>query len=350
MCAHDANTRTRGSMSTNATNATNATSASTDLIMPYGPAAQGLLPLAGLVVCPLLCFFIYRYTRRRFEGKETLKSRAFLFYRMMGGIFLGQFVCHTFLKGTTYSVLRSEAMAVFVLAGYIAVTAAVAIARVCGPNKHVSGPRDEDVEDDLGFNKETMEQEDYVKMRDLGSPVFGHKMHTVGDTSYDDRKRRWILALAMFTFIFIAIVDGLFLVYKDPQTDGAVAAIVVCFYINKMAQTVALCGTMVHAKIQEISGTKTRIFAWTFLTAAWSLCVFLSTLPVLVQTPLEDVAAAIAHPALAIFFAMAAGSVLWMVAYYMNQKLRKIDRKDTVIGIFVLMLAAGQSAVTAFYL
>ena len=315
----------------------------------YGQAVKGVLPLPGVVLCPLLSLLIYRYVRKRLEGGQNLKSRAYLFYRMMCGIFLGQFVCHTFFKGTVYATLKAEIMAAFVLVGFTLVEAAEALARVCGPNKYRAGPRDEDVEGDLMMNGDTMEENEYVEVTELASAETGHKLQAVTDNRYDKRKRRWILLMLFAVFVFVAVIDGLFLVYRNPQDDGTVAGIVVSFYVNKMAQTVALCGTMVHAKIHVIKGKRARIFWWTSITLAWCLTVFLSTVPVLNDTTWGSVRDAVENPALATFFSIAAGAVLWAACYFRQQKLRKIDVKDTIVGIAVFALAGGQSAVTAIF-
>ena len=321
----------------------------TEPVALYGQAIKGVLPLPGALLCPLISLLIYRYVRRRLEGGEGLKSRAYLFYRMMCGIFLGQFVCHTFFKGTVYATLKAEIMAAFVIIGFVLIEAAEALARVCGPNKYRAGPRDEDVEGDILVNGDTMEEAPYVEVTALASHETGHKLQAVTDNRYDKRKRRWILLMVFGVFVFVAVVDGLFLVYRNPQDEGTVIGIVVSFYINKMAQTVALCGTMVHAKIHVIGGKRTRIFWWSLITLAWALTVLLSTVPVLNDTAWGSVRDAVENPALAAFFSMAAGAVLWAACYFRQQKLRKIDVRDTVVGIMVFSLAAGQSAVTAIF-
>ena len=122
------------------------------------------------------------------------------------------------------------------------------------------------------------------------------------------------------------------------------------FYINKIAQTVAICGAMFHAKIHTIQGTKTRIFWWTFLSVVWCSTVFLSTIPVLSTSTWKDVSDVITNPALAVLYSVAAGTVLWAQQYFRYMKLYKIDRKDTYVGLGVFTLAAGQSAVTALFL
>ena len=308
-----------------------------------------MLPLPGAILCPLVSVLIYRYVRKRYEGGETLKSRAYLFYRMMCGIFLGQFVCHTFFKGTVYATFKAEIMAAFVLVGFVLVEGAEELARVCGPNKYRAGPRDEDVDGEILVDAETMEEKTYVEVSRLAGTEMGNKLQAVTDNRYDKRKRRWILLLVGVVFVFVAVVDGLFLVYRNPQEEGTVIGIVVSFYVNKLAQTIALCGTLVHAKIHLIGGKKRRLAWWFGITAVWSLAVLLSTVPVLNDTAWSVVRDAVENPALSAFFSMAAGAVLWAACYFRQQKLRRIDTKDTVVGVGVFVLAAGQSAVTAIF-
>lgn len=306
-------------------------------------------------MCPVICFLIYRYVRKRLEIEENLKegeklkSRAYPFYRMMLGIFLGQFVCHTFFKGTVYSTLKAEIMAVFVLVGFFIVESVEALARVFGPNPHRTGPRDEDVEDDFGINPDSLERNAYANLTQLSGRNTGQGMHAISDNSYDNRKRRWILLMICLVFVFVAVVDGFFLIYRNPQDTGQVAGIVISFYINKMAQTAAICGVMAHAKIHNESA-KTRLFWWIAISGIWCLMVFLSTIPVLCDATWDAVRDVVEHPALSAFFSIAAGMILWTACYFRQRKLRKIDRKETLVGILVFFLAAGQSAMTAIFL
>lgn len=316
----------------------------------YSQAAQGLLALPGLFFCPAFCAAIYYYVRRRFAGGEQLKSRAYLFYRMMCAIFLGQFVCHTFFKGTVYSTFRAEILAMFVLMGWFTAEALEALARICGPNKYTNGPRDQDVEEDIILNKESMEDEDYIVLNGIGTAESGHNLSAVYDTSYDARKRRWILLSVVVAFVFVNVVDGLFLVYRNPQSAGGVVGIVIFFYVNKLAQTVAFCGAMVHAKIHTIAGARRRVALWTGLSFVWCASIFLSIVPILASSQLADVAAIVSNPALAALFSYAAGVVLWDSQYFRSQKLRKIDAKDTLVALGVLFAFLSQSAVSALFL
>ena len=73
-------------------------------IASYATWEMAVLPLVGGLVSPLLSWFIYRLSRQRLKRKETLKSSAHVFYRILSGVLLSQFLCHTVLPSTSLDV------------------------------------------------------------------------------------------------------------------------------------------------------------------------------------------------------------------------------------------------------
>src|SRR5271165_5678545 len=126
----------------------------------YSPAQQAMLPLAGLVVSPILSIIIYILARRRLTQIEPLKSRAHLFYFMLSGNLAGQFIGHT--KWTS-----QEFMSVFVAVGFFSLFAFQEIMRICNINSNLVSPSDSMSRDDIGLNKRTMEIESIIELDDI---------------------------------------------------------------------------------------------------------------------------------------------------------------------------------------
>ena len=61
----------------------------------YSEGEQAALSIAGLVLCPLLSIPAYIVSRWRSEQpSKSLKSRAYLFYMVISGVLIGQFIGH----------------------------------------------------------------------------------------------------------------------------------------------------------------------------------------------------------------------------------------------------------------
>lgn len=314
----------------------------------YSPVEQAFLTFPGLVLSPVVSFLIYRYVRFRLDETSTSKSHAHLFYRLMSGIFLGQFLCHTFFKATIYSVLGAEVMACFVLIGYLLVESAEKLARVCNIyNPDLIDSPDYRIPDDFALNKSTMTQDSYVVATDVGSDDFAMTTFRHQDVFHHDRKRLAIMLLVFVAFAMVCFADGMFLIQRfenNPQV------IIPCFYINTLAMSVGVYGSMVHSKLHFIESTIKRRLTWAAWTAVWSLMLFSCSIPVLAHMQQSAAIAVVANPAMAAFYAFCAGFIMWLQQYFHSIKLDSTDRTETAIGLTALTIASAQSAVTGVFI
>lgn len=314
----------------------------------YTPVEQAFLTFPGLVVSPLLSLFIYRYARRRLDEMSTSKSRAHIFYRLMSGIFLGQFLCHTFFKATIYSVLGAEIMACFVLIGYIIVEATENLARVCYIyNSDLTDAPDYKVPDDYALNKTSMTQNTYIEATDVSNTDFSDTVFRQFDAFHLGRKKLAIMVLLFICFAMVCFADGMFLIQRF---DNDSAVIISCFYINTLAMSLGVYGAMIHAKLHNVENTWKRRGWWTLCTAIWSVMLFSCSIPVLARMQQSAAIAVVANPAMASFYAVAAGGILWLHQYFRSIKLESTDRTETCIGLVALVAAGAQSAVTGVFI
>ena len=305
------------------------------------------LPLMGGVAAPLLGLFVYRYVRRRLKVKEGTKSRAYLFYRVLSGVLLGQFVCHTSIQPD--ATLGYYYPFVFVLGGYLLMDTAESIGRVWNTNRGYIGPMDEHVDDDVALNKEQMQENTVVVTNNISSNDFAETVWTAEDVAKDKRKRLWMLGVLFLVFSFIAMTDGFLLTSKIAAGTGTMPATIAFLYVNGIAMTFAIYGGMIHAKLPLIEGERKR-WGWTFgLGVTWCVVLVCSTIPYLVSTSPVLIADVLSSRAFSAFYGLSSGCVLRLQQYFLR-KLENVDKKQTALGIVVFIVAAGQAAVTSLSL
>ncbi len=309
----------------------------------YSPVQQAFLPLAGLVVSPILSIIIYVMARRRLTESEPLKSRAHLFYLMLSGNLAGQFIGHTNWTNQNF-------MSMFVALGLFSLFAFQEIMRMCNANPYIVSPSDSVARDDIGLNKGTMELETIIETDDITSRDAGIIDYEVTLQWKDTRKRQWMLAILFILFAIVSFTDGVYLVYLNPQTEAQVASIIVCYYINCISMSICIYGSMIHAQFHVTEELKPRLLWWISGTIVWSLIFFSSSLMVLTGTQYQWTSDVVHNYALVAFYGVASGAVLMMQIYYHNRKYDNQDRCDVALGIVVFGVALAQAMITSIYL
>lgn len=311
-------------------------------------AYSACLPFLGGLVAPALGVLVYRYVRRRLGVKEGSKSRAYLFYRVLSGVLLGQFVCHTNIQPDADLGLYFPFL--FILSGYLAMDAAESIARVWNTNVAYIGPLDEQVDDDVALNREKMQENTVVVATNVGSSDFADVVWTAEDAAKDKVKRRWMLGCLLVVLSFIAVTDGMLLVFRNPQTTISMISIVVFYFVNGVSMTVAVYGGMVHAKLMIIQEDRWRIFWNMVLGGFWCVVLICSSIPMLAGAQLSVISIVLRSKGYSAVYGLTAGCVLRLQQYFHHRNVDKIDKTQTAWSIIVFIVAAGQAAVTGLSL
>ncbi len=304
------------------------------------------LPFLGGLVAPLIGVLVYRYVSLRLRVKDTAKSRAYLFYRVLSGVLLGQFVCHTNIQpdvdlGLYYPFL-------FILAGYLLMDAGDCIGRVWNTNVSYVGPLD--VSDDVALNREKMIENTVVVANNIGSNDFADSVWAAADAAKDKRRRQWIFGCLLVVFTFIATTDGMLLIFRNPQTTQSMIAMVVFYFVNGVSMSAAVYGGMIHAKVMIIEDDRTRLLWNVGLVGFWCVVLICSAIPMLIGAQLSVITATLQSKAFSAVYGLTAGSVLWLQQYFYHQKLEMIDKCQTATGLVAFILAAGQAVVTGLSL
>lgn len=327
-----------------ATNMTNSTGIVAD---PYAPGAKVTLGLLG-VVAVAMGWCTYVYVRRRLRHKESLKERAYLFYRAIHGVLIGNYMCHMLIL---MSLTDIKFAALFGLIAYMLLDGADLFGRAWNSTSGYVAPHDEDaVEDDFALNRKDMEAHPVVVVSGGNTTAFAQQVWRVVDADKEQRKRYWMLGVLFVAFAVITVMDGLLLVHRAPQTTGAMIAIVACFCTNGISMSTAVYGAMVHAKLHLIAGRQRRLLFWSAFSLLWCAMLLCSAIPVWSEMCSDTASAILRHWAFTAACGCAAACILWLHLYFHNKKLENADKRELFIGYIVSCLAAAQAATTAFWL
>lgn len=311
-----------------------------------------VLALLGGVLVPFAAALTLWYAHRRAQPADQKpggsRSRAYLFYRAMSGVLLGQVLCHTWLPVELGS-MDVHLLFVCVLLGYVLIDAGEGLARVWDAryvliDDDVPAPLDEACVDAV-----RMEEQQIVTVS-LRDPSFADRVWALTDKDRDLQKRQWFLGALFIALAWSILADSLLLVVL-PAND----LLIFCFYLHGFTLSLALLGGMLHAKFHITAGGRRQrwLWWWALAGAGWSLGVlvlgvglplWLKADPVLVQSLLG-------HPGFMVLYGLASGVLLKLHVYYYSRRLDPATtRRDIALGLLVFWLSAGQSCLTGFWL
>lgn len=313
----------------------------------YEPGEQAMISLSALVLCPLFSALVYYLARRRsMKVTESLKSRAYVFYRYISGLLLGQVLCHTEWGSSSWVVLC-------VAAGYFLMDSAENVGRVWNDNIYFSAPADYEVTGELGLDREQMELHDVMVSNDFGGDSTANDTFEVEQDYKDMRKRQWMLGTLIALLWIISLMDGFLLVTRSSETQESPLRflMILSFTGAVSSMSLAVYGSMVHAKYHLTEDAFPRIMWWIGVTALWCIGMFLSScLPVLCGIQFQLAQAIVTHSAFVVIYGVAAGALLKIQYYFHCMKQKNVDRWDTFVGIVVFFSALAQSAGTSILL
>jgi NADH:ubiquinone oxidoreductase subunit 6 (subunit J) len=307
----------------------------TTVIVHFAPEKVAL-SLVGLVLSPVISTAVYWIALKRIQESQDTKSKAHLFYRMVSGILLAQFIGHTY-----WYVAPFWFIALFVALGYVMLDVAESIGRLWNTNPHYL-PSDLIIED-IGLDKKTNVSNNMVVASDLTSNDFAEETFDILDSVKDMTKRRWMLGVLFFCLIVISCADGFHLTVTPIS-----APLLASYYVHGACLSLAVFSAMIHAHIHT---SRRRRTWWFLLTLLWSVIYFCSALFVIIgQPPQHLVADILNHPAFVALYGFAAGTLLKIQFYFHFMKSLTADKRDLKWGILVFVMSCAIAMATSIYL
>jgi hypothetical protein len=128
--------------------------------------------------------------------------------------------------------------------------------------------------------------------------------------------------------VFVCVIEGLYLVYRQERALGGAAGIVACFYVDKMMESLVVGTILVYGQFHTLEPPANRWFG--VLCAMWCIVIILSTVPVLNATPVAEIAMVVEHSALAVFYSLAAGCMFYTAIYFIFVNRKHTDRCEMI--------------------
>lgn len=297
---------------------------------------KAALSLVGLVLSPLISALVYWIARRRMKEVESTKSRAHMFYRMISGILLAQFIGHTY-----WYVAPFWFIAQFVALGYVALDVGESFGRLWNRNEHYTPPSDHaPLVEDIGLDKKTNTSHTIILEDDITSPQFAENLFIIQDSVKDMTKRTWMLTVLLLCLTIISCADGFHLT-TTPMSPGLLAS----YYVHGACLSVAVYGAMIHAHFHL------EWRWWVLFSFCWSVIYFFSALFVVMDSPPQYLVLEILnHPGFVAVYGFASGILLKIQHYFHGMKIDTTDRKELWWGMFAFILATSISMATSVYL
>lgn len=307
-----------------------------------------LLPLIGGVTVLVLSWIMYLLSRRlgKPQKGETFKEKLYVIQSIVSAFLLGQIAGHTTVFTTSFPLMYGY---LFILGGVLFLRHVESFGRgwrenmgVPGVTQGGSGTHDFDVDPEL------MEENAYVSMKDLSSKESADVHWSAQDKRRSNAKRQWMLLMLILSFTVIATMNGFIMVYRVAVHTKM--AIITCFIVNGATQTVAVLGAMIHAGYHVTEEKRTRILYWCVTTTSWLCVLVCTTIPVLLDLPIEKAQFIINTPYFSGIYLFSTG-LLWRLSYYYEKNLYECrNRKELFLDALVFTLALAISATTGFWL
>ena len=274
-----------------------------NVTVAFSPAQKGALPVV-VVPCALVCFLIFKYAKRNLDETDTIGRRMEYLYSALAASLWGHVL---------FRILPNipQPFPVAVGVGFFIMLCVQKCARAWRDDRYSNGS-DFDGEIYHCLDRHNVQIKTTLVQENLLDDDLPRQVHRVSLEAKEISKRRKIVTLLVLTMLGTTVLEGFFLTGGETVT-------VVMFYVGKLLQTLAIAVALVHAFFH---GMEQGRWPWYLIfSVTWCVTCGLSTLPALLDFTMGE-----SVPAL-IFYALAAGIVLWVAQYFVF-----IDRTENNLG------------------
>lgn len=307
---------------------------------------QAILPAVSGVAVIVTSIAIYWIARRWGAPKEgeNFRQKLYIIQSIVSAFLIGQIGGHVTIFSDLFPITYGY---IFLLGGLWFLRLVESVGRGWNP---VKGERltatEESDYNDFDVNPKTMEQESYISMNNIGSKEAAEKEWKAQDKRRSNAKRVWMMYCLMASFTVVAVMNGFILIVRNAERT----AVIICFIVNAIAQTVAVLGGSIHAGYHVTEERKFRILLWGLLTFIWFAVIVCSVIPVLLNMTVSTASTIINTPYFSAIYLFAVGC-LWRLSYYYEKQLYIFrSRKQIAMDALVFTLALSISAVTGYWL
>lgn len=309
----------------------------------YSTVQKVLLPLATFFPAALILYLLYKVGKRPLLGQQNFNDRMEYLYSFAAAALLGQFLFHALPNATNPSGPEVGAFVrVFVMLGFFIMLCIQKCQRFNHYNPYYTSPENNSVEITSLLDRDSMELVEYYHAQDLESEEVANDRLQLADEAAELSKRRKINVLTLATLVFLSILEGFFLIYREPSWW-----VWSFFLVDKWLETATIGISMLHALLHCSSETEHRWYL--IVSIGWCITCVLSIVPMLVNLNYDAVYQVVNHVATSMFYALAGGVLFWIALYYIWIDRKHVNKKETIVRLIIFGIAAGLSWVSGYF-
>jgi len=303
-----------------------------------------LLPCIVTMVTLIVSYLLYKLGKKPLKSKNaTFTDRMEVLYTFTAAALLGKFLFFSLPDATGPDAPQSQIyVSGFAYLGFFIMICIQKYDRVSFQNPNYIAPESNSVDIKALLDTETMTIQEYVKMDNTTESV--DRVWTIQDEFAELKKRRLLCFISVFVMMFVCVLEGFFLIFKEPFAIGGSWVIFFFFIMDKLMETLIVNIVMLHAFVhaQEYN---------TFLIVSilWTLVAVGSLLPLIIQMTWQESYIVVTHLATRIFYALIGGFQLYIALYYVLIDRKKTDKRETILRLILFGLVGLMSFVCGVF-
>jgi len=303
-----------------------------------------LLPCIVAIVVLVTCYLLYKFGKKPLKNKNlTFTDRMEALYTITAAALLGKFLFFSLPDATGPGGPQSQIYVTgFVYLGFFVMICLQKYDRVSFENPNYVAPASNGVDIRAIINSETMTIQEYTAMDN--SEESPQRTWTVLDEFAELKKRRLLCFISICVIFFTCVLEGFFLIFKEPFSIGGSWVIFAFFIIDKIMETVIINVVMLHALVHA------EDYKWFLIvTILWFFVCVGSLLPVILQMSWQECYIVVTHLATSIFYGIAGGFQFYIALYYIWIDRKRTDKRDTILRLTLFGLVGALSFVCGVF-
>lgn len=293
---------------------------------------QVLMPIFVSIFCTCIVVFMYFLGKKPLASATTFSERMELWYTFVAANLLGKFLFFSLPDAIGPSVSQiSSFVSGMVMIGFFLMYIILKCDRVNHQNPNYVTPTSDDSNQDFRYilDGETMEIQEYTSMTHVDTKETANSQFVLLDERAQLRKRRIVSVIGIFMLILTCVLEGIFIVFKEPYAIGGSWVIFVFFLIDKIMETLSVTVILLYGLYQTKKGF------YIFFSSLWLLACLCSTIPVCSKMTWEESSLVVTNIWTNIFYAFSAGIVFFLFLYFVWIDKKQTTKRETTIRLLI---------------
>ncbi len=330
----------------------NVTTIPIEVVMAPFDTGQKVVYVFSSALCALFGYIIYRLLKHGIDDDENYPQRMEWLYAMCTGALIGTVLADAIPHAGLHSELgvstgyTSYAVTCFGIAiGLLTMILLEKLSRVWHSNAHYQMPSTiAENQQNLLDPKTLVGNTHMVFTDDLTSELFGARFVTNMDVAKDWEKRVLFSSILYVCMLYIAMMDGLFIVYWSSRSAAGLWVMVALSWVTRLLQSSIVYCALFHgmAGSRVLDRWWKYLFKYGTMAFVWFATLVCATIPVLSDMSVESATYFIERIPLSFFSGIVAGVLFWQATYFYwmhpDSCTRASERRSFIILASVTLL------------